>query len=115
MTNKIIKMAIHTSHITPAWWRHLRGSAPPFVVDQRTFLLAHLVSETGPRNYHTLVVEIDPATFAPKAASLPFYFFGGVEYCLSAQYFDGEVHFLVSHWDRESFVVVAPLPQQFQV
>jgi hypothetical protein len=42
------------------------------------------------------------------AASLPFYFFGQIEYCLSAQCVAGEVHFFVSHWDRESYVVVVP-------
>ena len=47
------------------------------------------------------------------AVSLPFVFFGGIEYCLSAQFFDGEVHFFVSHWDRESYVVVAELPELY--
>ena len=103
-------LAIHTRHSTPAWWRHLRGSAPPFVVGDRTLLVAHLVSDADPRNYFSVVVQIEPATWRPKAVSLPFVFFGGIEYCLSAQCFDGEVHFFVSHWDRESYVVVAKVP-----
>ena len=104
-------LVIHTSYSTPAWWRHLRGSAPPFVVGGRTLIVAHMVSDADPRNYFSIVAEIEPATWRPRAVSLPFIFFGGIEYCLSAQCFNGEVHFFVSHWDRESFVVVAPLPE----
>ena len=104
-------LVIHTSYSTPAWWRHLRGSAPPFVVGGRTLIMAHMVSDADPRNYFSIVAEIEPATWRPRAVSLPFIFFGGIEYCLSAQCFNGEVHFFVSHWDRESFVVVAPLPE----
>ena len=78
-----------------------------------------MVSDADPRSYFSLVVEIEPATWRPKAVSLPFVFFGGIEYCLSAQCFSGinnginNVHFFVSHWDRESFVVVAPLPELY--
>ena len=112
-------LVVHSRHTTPAWWRHLRGSAPPFAVPskggERTMLVAHMVSDADPRHYFSLIVEIEPATWRPKAVSLPFVFFGGIEYCLSAQFFSGindeEVHVFVSHWDRESFVVVAPLPE----
>ena len=89
----------------------MRGSAPPFVAGGRTLVVAHMVSDADPRNYFSLLVELEPTTWKPKAVSLPFVFFGGIEYCLSAQCFDGEVHFFVSHWDRESFVVVADLPE----
>ena len=106
---------VHSSHSTPAWWRHLRGSAPPFVVGDKTLLVAHMESDADPRHYFSLICEIEPATWRPKAVSLPFVFFGGIEYCLSAQYFDNEVHFFVSHWDRESYVVVAELPELHQL
>jgi hypothetical protein len=102
-------LEIHTSHSTPAWWRHLRGSAPPFVHEGRTLLLAHMVSDCDPRNYYSVLVELEPAAWRPKAVSLPFVFFGGIEYCISAQCWGGEVHFFVSHWDRESFVVTLPI------
>ena len=87
----------------------MRGSAPPFVVGGRTLITAHMVSAANPRNYFSIVAEIEPATWRPKAASLPFVFFGDIEYCLSAQRFGDEVHFFVSHWDRESYVVVVPV------
>ena len=51
----------------------------------------------------------------PRQYHCPLSFFGGIEYCLSAQCFDGEVHFFVSHWDRESYVVVAELPELHQL
>ena len=106
---------IHSRHSTPAWWRHLRGSAPPFVVRGRTLVVAHMVSDADPRNYCSVLAEIEPTTWTPKAISLRFCFFGGIEYCLSAQCFDGVVHFFVSHWDRESFVVVADLPELYEL
>ena len=108
-------LVIHSSCSTPAWWQHLRGSAPPFEAGGKTLTVAHMVSDADPRNYFSVVVEIEPSTLRPKAVSLPFVFFGGIEYCLSAQCFDGEVHFFVSHWDRESYVVIAELPELFEL
>jgi len=102
-------LVVRSSHSTPAWWRHLRGSAPPFEAGGKTLALAHLVSDSAPRNYYSVLVELEPASWRPKAASLPFVFFGDIEYCLSAQRFGDEVHFFVSHWDRESYVVVVPV------
>ena len=102
-------LVVRKTHSTPAWWRHLRGSAPPFRAGSRTLALAHLVSESQPRTYLSVLVELEPGTWRPLAASLPFYFFGQIEYCLSAQCVAGEVHFFVSHWDRESYVVVVPV------
>ena len=71
--------------------------------------LAHLVTDSSPRQYLSVLVELERDTLRPMAASLPFIFFGDIEYCLSAVYRRGEVHFFVSHWDRKSFVVVTPL------
>ena len=101
-------LELHASHNTPDWWQHLRGSAPPFQVDNRTLVLAHLVSQCNPRTYLSVLIELEPVTWRPTASSFPFYFFGQIEYCLSAQCVAGEVHFFVSHWDRESYVVVVP-------
>ena len=75
----------------------------------KTLALTHLVSDSAPRNYYSVLVELEPASWRPKAASLPFVFFGDIEYRLSAQRFGDEVHFFVSHWDRESYVVVVPV------
>ena len=111
-------LVVDSTHSTPAWWRHLRGSAPPFAVGDKYMALAHLVAETAPRTYLSVLVEIEPSTWRPTAASLPFFFFGDIEYCLSAQCVAGEVHFFVSHWDRESYVVVVKvegLPQRFSL
>ena len=112
------RLEVRSSYSTPAWWRHLRGSAPPFLVPGRTLALAHFVTDAAPRNYYSVLVELEPVTLRPKAVSLPFVSFGEIEYCLSAQCVAGEVHFFVSHWDRESYVVVVPiagLPELFPV
>jgi hypothetical protein len=75
-----------------------------------------MVSDADPRNYFSLIVELEPTTWTPRAVSSSFcLFFGGIEYCLSAQSFDGEVHFFVSNWDRESFVVVADMPELYEL
>jgi hypothetical protein len=84
-------LVVRSSHSTPAWWRHLRGSAPPFEAGGKTLALAHLVSDSAPRNYYSVLVELEPASWRPKAASLPFVFSGDIEYCLSAQRFGDEV------------------------
>ena len=116
------RLEVRSSYSTPAWWRHLRGSAPPFLVPGRTLThvmaLAHFVTGAAPRDYYSVLVELESVTLRPKAVSLPFVFFGAIEYCLSAQCVAGEVHFFVSHWDRESYVVVVPvagLPELFPV
>ena len=103
------ELRIHECHSTPRWWEHLRGSASPFRVGDRWIALAHIVVPKAPREYFSVLVELEPPSWRPKAWSLPFYFLDrGVEYCLSAQVFD-EVHFFVSRMDRESYVVVASI------
>jgi hypothetical protein len=70
--------------------------------------VAHIVAPTAPRQYFSVLVELEEPAWRPVACSLPFYFLEiGVEYCLSAQAFEDEIHFFVSRMDRESYVVVA--------
>ena len=100
-------LQVHESHSTPHWWKHLRGSASPFRVGDRWIALAHIVVPKAPREYFSVLVELEPPSWRPKTWSMPFYFLApGVEYCLSAQAFD-DVHFFVSRMDRESHVIVA--------
>jgi hypothetical protein len=65
----------------------------------------------SPREYFSVLVELQEPGWSAGAYSLPFYFLApGVEYCLSAQAYGDEVHFFVSRMDRESYVIVAKAP-----
>jgi len=102
------ELNIHESHSTPQFFDHLRGSAPPFRVGDRWIALCHIVVPKAPREYFSLLVEIEPPSWKAKTWSLPFYFLGkGVEYCLSAQAYNEDIHFFVSRMDRETYIVVA--------
>ena len=69
--------------------------------------MAHIVVPKAPREYFSVLVELEPPSWRPETWSLPFFFIApGVEYCLSAQVFD-DIHFFVSRMDRETYVVVA--------
>jgi hypothetical protein len=102
-------LQVHESHDrTPAWWALLRGSAHPFRVSGRWLALTHIAAPTAPRQYFSVLVEVTAPAWEPKACSLPFNFLApGVEYCLSAQTYEDEVHFFVYRMDRESYVVIA--------
>jgi hypothetical protein len=102
------RLAVHEEHSTPAWWKHMRGSASPCRIHGRWVAIGHLVAPRAPREYLSVFVELEPPAWVPRACSVPFFFFEpGVEYVLSAQSHKDEVHFFVSRMDRESFVVVA--------
>jgi len=47
------KLEIALSYDTPRWFRHLRGSAPPFEMDGQLWVLTHVVVPTSPRQYYT--------------------------------------------------------------
>ena len=96
-------------HNMPPWWAHLRGSAPPFRVGTKWIALTHVVAPTAPRQYFSVLVELEQPAWKPVACSLPFYFIEpGVEYCLSAQTYKDDIHFFVSRMDRESYVIISP-------
>ena len=105
---KMAKLRITHSLATPRWCRHLRGSAPPIVVDGELWVLTHLISAHWPRNYLHMWVVLHPETFTPLQHTPPFYLHGqGVEYCLGAQPWPPvsptSIHLFLSVWDRESY------------
>ena len=74
------KLRAEEAHSTPAWWQLLRGSAPPFRVRGRWLAVAHVVVPKAPREYFSVLAELEPPTWRPVAYSLPFYFLApGVE------------------------------------
>ena len=98
------KLEIALSYDTPRWFRHLRGSAPPFEMDGQLWVLTHVVVPTSPRQYYHVWVVLDE-NYKPVKHSAPFYFHHkGIEYCLGTAVTDDVVQMFVSIWDRETWL-----------
>jgi glycosyltransferase involved in cell wall biosynthesis len=103
-------LVIHTTHATPWFFQHLRGSAVPIQVGDDLWALVHYVEYSQPRKYFHCFVSMDPATYAPKAITLPFVFKApGVEYCLGCTKTDSAITFVFSSWDDNPCVTSVPL------
>lgn len=104
------KLVIHTTHATPWFFQHLRGSAVPIRVGDELWALVHYVEYTQPRKYFHCFVSLNPASYAPKAITLPFVFKAqGVEYCLGCTKTGDTVTFVFSSWDDNPCVTSVPL------
>jgi len=78
-------LEIHTTHETPYFFKHLRGSAvgfcPPQYPDE-VWCMVHFVEYSTPRKYYHMMMRLDK-TYKPKMISLPFVFQARtIEYCL---------------------------------
>ena len=90
---------------TPSWFRHLRGSAPPFRVDDELWVLTHIVSPHAPRRYLHMWVVLDE-NLRPMSHSPPFYLHHqGIEYCCGARVWESSIHLFLSVWDRETWFI----------
>lgn len=68
---------------TPAFFSHVRGSAPPVRRGDNWLVLVHFVEYSTPRKYYHCFVELD-SSFKPLRMSLPFYFRENqIEFCIS--------------------------------
>jgi tetratricopeptide (TPR) repeat protein len=98
---------------TPKWFRHLRGSAPPFLLDGQLWALAHVVAPHAPRHYLHLWVVLDAKSFRPVAYTAPFWLHHqGIEYCIGAQAWcqpddaaPRSIQLFLSVWDRETWLL----------
>ena len=103
------RLILVAEHETPAWFRHLRGSAPPVELEDGLWTLTHLVVPTAPRIYLHCWVVLDKLTLRPLRVGRPFWFkHRGIEYCLGARAAEGgrSLQCFVSAWDRESWLCV---------
>ena len=90
---------------TPSWFRHLRGLAPPFRVDDELWVLTHIVSPHAPRRYLHMWVVLDE-NLRPMSHSPPFYLHHqGIEYCCGARVWESSIHLFLSVWDRETWFI----------
>jgi glycosyltransferase involved in cell wall biosynthesis len=103
------KLDIETTHTTPWFFKHLRGSAIPIRVGQELWTLAHYVEYSQPRKYFHCFVSLDPETYKPNAITLPFVFKAhGIEYCLGCKKQGSSIVFAFSSWDDNPCLTVVP-------
>jgi len=97
---------VETTHATPRWFRHLRGSAAPLELDDGLWVLTHVVCPRSPRHYLHVWVVLSKATLAPLLHSAPFFFrHRGIEYSVgtAASPDKATLGVFCSVWDRESW------------
>lgn len=94
-------LTVHTSYMTPWFFKHLRGSASPARVGSELWCLVHYVTYTSPRKYYHCIVVLDE-TYKLQRLSLPFVFQNpGIEYSLGMSIQDKNVEFVFSSWDDD--------------
>lgn len=105
-------LKFHTSHTTPWFFQHLRGSAVPIEVNGELWCLVHYVEHSSPRKYFHCFVALEPGTYKPKAISLPFVFREKtIEYCLGVQAKGSVLEFTPSLMDNDPCVLECPIRQ----
>jgi hypothetical protein len=103
-------LAVTTTHPTPWFFRHLRGSAVPFRIDNELWALTHCVEYSTPRKYFHCMVVLDATTYKPLRMTLPFAFRSvGIEYCIGMQPLETAIEFVVSTWDDNPRLTQIPL------
>jgi hypothetical protein len=94
------KLVVSTVHQTPWFFKHLRGSAVPFQVENELWALTHCVEYSTPRKYFHCMVVLDAKTYKPLRVSLPFSFRKTtIEYCIGMRPLERSVEFVFSSWD----------------
>jgi len=106
------ELKFHTSHKTPRFFQHLRGSAVPIEVNGELWCLVHYVEHSSPRKYFHCFVALEPGTYKPKAISLPFVFREKtIEYCLGVRLVGTLLEFTPSLMDNDPCIVQCPVTQ----
>ena len=104
------RLVIDTSHTTPWFFQHLRGSASPIRVRNDLLFLVHYVEYTQPRKYYHCFVSVSATDFKPRRVSLPFVFAEkGIEYCIGVSLVGLGLECLVSSWDDNPRIITIPL------
>jgi hypothetical protein len=104
------KLVIDTTHTTPWFFQHLRGSAAPLRFGDDLLFLVHYVEYTQPRKYYHCVVTLSATTFKPIRISLPFVFATkGIEYCIGVTASGTSMVCTFSTWDDNPRIVTIPI------
>jgi hypothetical protein len=103
-------LVIQTTHTTPWFFKHLRGSAIPIRVGSELWALTHYVEYSQPRKYYHCIVALDGEEYIPRRMTLPFVFkASGIEYCLGWKMENEGITFAFSSWDDNPCLTTAPL------
>jgi hypothetical protein len=103
-------LVVQTTHPTPWFFKHLRGSAIPIRMGQDLWVLTHYVEYTQPRKYYHCIVALDAEDYTPHRITLPFTFKAtGIEYCLGWKADSDGLTFAFSLWDDDPCVTSAPM------
>jgi glycosyltransferase involved in cell wall biosynthesis len=104
------RLAITTTHETPWFFQHLRGSAAPVRIANDLLCLVHFVEYTQPRKYYHCVVTLDATTYKPLRISLPFVFAAsGIEYCIGVSLVGTSLECTFSSWDDNPRCTTIPI------
>jgi glycosyltransferase involved in cell wall biosynthesis len=107
---EVSALKIDTTHTTPWFFQHLRGSAAPLRIGPDFVFLVHYVEYTQPRKYYHCFVSLSAKDFTPRRISLPFVFATtGIEYCIGVSLAGLSVHCTFSTWDDNPRTVAIPL------
>ena len=104
------QLDITTTHETPWFFQHLRGSAAPVRIGTDLLCLVHFVEYTQPRKYYHCVVALDATTYKPLRISLPFVFAAsGIEYCIGVSLVGTSLDCTFSSWDDNPRCTTIPI------
>jgi len=102
---------LHSSHYTPYLFKHFRGSASPFKVDNELWTLVHFVIGETPRIYYHCVVVLDNATYAPKRMSIPFLFYSElIEFCTNISVSGSKITCMFAMLDEAPYTATFTIP-----
>jgi hypothetical protein len=105
-------LLVQSTHSTPWFFKHLRGSAVPIRQGSELWALTHYVEYSQPRKYFHCIVAIDGEDYTPRRMTLPFTFKStGIEYCLGWSLADDGLTFVFSSWDDNPCMTTAPISQ----
>lgn len=100
------KLEIHTTHDTPWFFQHLRGSAVAQTYGNELWCLVHYVEYCMPRKYFHCFVILDPKTYKPIRISLPFVFRSqSIEYCIGFKKEGEKLTFIPSFMDDSPCII----------
>ena len=107
ITNNALQ--IHTTHKTPWFFSHLRGSAVPIEVQGSLWCLTHFVEYSSPRKYFHCIVQLNKE-YKPTSISLPFVFRNkGIEYSIGWMKKEDKFELYFSSWDDNPCSVTVPM------
>jgi hypothetical protein len=100
------KLCITTTHNTPTFFKHFRGSSSICEYNNQLWCITHGVKYTTPRKYFHQFVILDKTSLKPIKFSVPFYFNNfKIEYCNGLMIKGNELIILFSQNDANPCIL----------